>query len=346
MTVTSDHAGVEELRRFAAVGLCPACRGELGGATVEEGVLVCSHCHQGITSQRRVVVTLPVGEASAAGPLRGWAAGIAADMDGKAATYVAKYHRRTRVSAGFLVRRELALAMAGPSPGKVLEAGCGPGVVSPLLGEQGIDTYGLDLSVGQLQTAATSDPHTLYVQGDLSTLPLKDATFDTVILIGVLEYVDDAPRVMRELARVLSKNGRLVVSVPNAASPVRVWTQYLYLPLTRLTKRLVGRPVASYSRRLYTLASLERLLGGAGLRVEQTRFFDVVLAGPPLDRFLADRPPRLAERLETRLRGPLRSFLSIQILVSAAKDAGVSGVDAREAGADTRTSGGRSEAPA
>ena len=101
-----------------------------------------------------------------------------------------KYDRWTRASSGFFTRRELALEIAGPTPAACWSPGCGPGVVSPLLGEQGADTHGADLSAGQLATAAERDPHTLYVQGDLETLAYRDGTFDTVVLLGVFEYVD------------------------------------------------------------------------------------------------------------------------------------------------------------
>ncbi len=265
---------------------------------------------------------MPVAESASeaaqpAGEAEGWAAGIAADMDSKSDTYVDKYDRRTRASNGFLIRRERALEMAGDAPGRVLEAGCGPGVVSPILSERGIDTHGVDLSAGQLQTAAERDPNTLYVQGDLERLPYRSGMFDTIMLLGVFEYVERPESVARELARVMKPGGRLVVSVPNARGLERLWTHYAYLPFSRLAKRTLGRPVSAYSRRLYSLNSLAALLERAGLHVEQTSFFDVVLAAPPLDRLLGDGTPRIATSLEKRLHGRLRRLLASQIIVSA-----------------------------
>jgi ubiquinone/menaquinone biosynthesis C-methylase UbiE len=311
---------------------------------VAGGALSCPHCSREIRVQTGVVLALAgerarevavlaPGPGAGASPLQGWAAGMAADMDGKAATYATKYERITRASAGFLARRELALSLAGSSPGRVLEPGCGPGVISRVLAQRDVETHGVDLSAGQLRTAAANDPRTLYVQGNLMALPYRTGTFDTIILIGVLEYLERPDIVMREIARVLTAAGRFIVSVPNAASPVRMWTQYAYLPSTRLLKRLLRRPVAAYSRRLYSLHGLVRLLDGAGLRLETSRFFDVVLAGPPLDRLLADRPPRLADRLERLPEGPLRPFVSGQIIVSATP----ASTPAKEALADRET---------
>jgi len=50
-------------------------------------------------------------------------------------------------------------------------------------------------------------------------LPFGDASLDTVLAFHVLEHLDDLPRVMQELARVLRPGGRCVVEVPYFASP-------------------------------------------------------------------------------------------------------------------------------
>lgn len=317
MTATQDNLDIERLRRFASVGLCPWCHSDFTGAAPAEGKIKCPACSQPVRVEEGVILAIkPEQESPGA---HGWAAGIAEDMDGKAASYVNKYERRTRASAGFFVRRELALELAGPTPGRVLEPGCGPGVVSPLLSDQGLEAFGLDLSAGQLRTAAASDPRSLYVQGDLRSLPYKTGVFDTVMLLGVLEYVEEPEQVLRELARVMSHRGRLIVTVPNSLGLARLWTQHVYLRLSRLAKRLLGRPVPAYSRRLYSAQTLRSLLASAGLRCGDTRFFDIVLAGPPLDRLLSADPPVLAAFLERHLRGPLRTLLSSQIIVSAAR---------------------------
>jgi ubiquinone/menaquinone biosynthesis C-methylase UbiE len=317
ITATQDQLDLERLRRFASVGLCPWCLSDFAGATPARGEIKCPACSQPVRIEEGVVLAVK-GEREGA-RMRGWATGIAEDMDGKAASYANKYERRTRASAGFFVRRELALELAGPAPGRVLEPGCGPGVVAPLLSSQGLETYGLDLSAGQLRTAAASDPRSLYVQGDLRSLPYKAGVFDTVMLLGVLEYVEVPEQVLRELARVMTPKGRLIVTVPNSIGLVRLWTQHVYLRLSRLAKRLLGRPVPAYSRRLYSAHALRSLLAGANLRCSDTRFFDIVLAAPPFDRLLSNDPPILAAFLERRLRGPLRTMASSQIIMSAAK---------------------------
>ncbi|HWP34236.1 MAG TPA: methyltransferase domain-containing protein [Thermodesulfobacteriota bacterium] len=50
---------------------------------------------------------------------------------------------------------------------------------------------------------------------DPDRLPFADGTFDHVVLIDVLEHLDDEQPLLREVARVLKPNGRLIVTVPD-----------------------------------------------------------------------------------------------------------------------------------
>jgi SAM-dependent methyltransferase len=52
------------------------------------------------------------------------------------------------------------------------------------------------------------------VFADGAALPFADATFDTVLLLEVLEHVADARAVLAEIARVLKPGGVLLLSVP------------------------------------------------------------------------------------------------------------------------------------
>ncbi len=50
---------------------------------------------------------------------------------------------------------------------------------------------------------------------DEAALPLTDAAVDLVLLVHALEMADDPVRLLREVWRVLSANGRLIAVVPN-----------------------------------------------------------------------------------------------------------------------------------
>jgi len=49
---------------------------------------------------------------------------------------------------------------------------------------------------------------------DITAIPEPDGSFDAVMCIEVLEHVPDPVKVIRELSRLLRKDGRLIVSAP------------------------------------------------------------------------------------------------------------------------------------
>lgn len=68
-----------------------------------------------------------------------------------------------------------------------------------------------------------------------NNLPFTDALFDTVILVHALEFAGRPHRMLREIWRVLSPAGRLIVIVPNRLG---VWTHFESNPFGS------GRPYA------------------------------------------------------------------------------------------------------
>ena len=63
----------------------------------------------------------------------------------------------------------------------------------------------------------------LIVNGDITSLPFKNASFDKVICSEVLEHVPDDIRGIQELVRVLRDNGTLAVSVPSYLPETICW---------------------------------------------------------------------------------------------------------------------------
>jgi SAM-dependent methyltransferase len=54
------------------------------------------------------------------------------------------------------------------------------------------------------------------VYGDAAALPFADASFDTVMLLDVLEHVAEPEAALREAARVLAPSGQLLLTIPFA----------------------------------------------------------------------------------------------------------------------------------
>jgi SAM-dependent methyltransferase len=102
------------------------------------------------------------------------------------------------------------------APGKVLDVGCGRGLLMAKLRQRGWETVGTELTDDAAAHARSLglDVHT----GTLEEIGFRDAEFDMVILWHVLEHVP-APRAMlQEVSRILKPGGTLLVAVPNFAS--------------------------------------------------------------------------------------------------------------------------------
>ena len=119
----------------------------------------------------------------------------------------------------------------------VLDAGCGTGLVTLAFHKAGYrpeKTFALDLSFNSLTVAQEQFKKDKYavdedveaIQGNLLSMPFADETFDAILTCGALEYVplDDG---LRELARILKPNGKLVL-IPIRPSIVGTVLEFLY----------------------------------------------------------------------------------------------------------------------
>ncbi|HSP81091.1 MAG TPA: methyltransferase domain-containing protein, partial [Myxococcaceae bacterium] len=112
-----------------------------------------------------------------------------------------------------------ALALTGLRPGAhVLDAGCGPGVITgelaEVVGPSGRVT-GLELSPERLEEARRLNAHrpeVSFVQADIRRTGLPDASFDYSWSQFVLEYLPDRRVAIEELMRVTRPGGKVVVS--------------------------------------------------------------------------------------------------------------------------------------
>src|SRR5207247_5166285 len=75
---------------------------------------------------------------------------------------------------------------------------------------------------------------------DAQALPFSAATFETVIAMGVLEYLSDAQRFVSEARRVLRPGGLLVAAVPSRIAPYHLAQSFL--------DRFVGPPYRGIRR--------------------------------------------------------------------------------------------------
>jgi SAM-dependent methyltransferase len=133
--------------------------------------------------------------------------------------------------------------------GRVLDVGCGTGVLALRLAELGYSVVGLDPSEGMLNVMRRRAPAIPAVQGSGTNLPFDDEEFDLTLSVATLHHIADPAAVrstLLEMARVTRVGGHVLVWDHNPTNP--------YWPL--LMKRV---PQDSGDERL---VDLDELLGG------------------------------------------------------------------------------------
>lgn len=138
----------------------------------------------------------------------------------------------------------------------ILDLGCGYGAYSLALAAEGRQCVGAEINMKYLASASTSGLPVVAVD---SVLPFPDRSFDTVILLEVIEHVPQLESILKEAFRVA--RGNVLVTVPNAEN------------LDRLQENDVtyGHMLSSDHVHFFDPASLEELLGRFGGRVEVRR---------------------------------------------------------------------------
>lgn len=145
-----------------------------------------------------------------------------------------------RLESPYAVRRfahekQYAAVLRYIEPGmRVLDAGCGEGVLSIMMAQKGAFVVGTDLSEPNILAAkrfAQDKNVTVEFQlADAEKLPFPDNSFDIVVSSHVLEHLTDFDQGLREVMRVTKK--RAVVAIPtilNLCSFVQVGHGWFYL---------------------------------------------------------------------------------------------------------------------
>ncbi|APW98606.1 SAM-dependent methyltransferase [Halobiforma lacisalsi AJ5] len=116
---------------------------------------------------------------------------------------------------GDAYRSELeALERLVPSTGRGLEIGVGSARFAAPLGIE----VGIDPAEAMLERARERDVDA--VRGVAESLPFRDGSFDTALIVTAICFVDDIPATLAEADRVLRPSGSLVIGYIDRESPV------------------------------------------------------------------------------------------------------------------------------
>jgi SAM-dependent methyltransferase len=159
--------------------------------------------------------------------------------------------------------RHIAFLSRGLAPGaRVLDVGCGRGVVLGPLADRGLEVHGVERSA---EAARGADPRAeIRIASELQDAGYPAEHFDEVIIWHVLEHLADPRAALLEARRLLKPGGRLIVAVPNFASWQARWSGPAWFHLD-LPRHLYHFP----------LPALCRMLAGLGFDVQEAHHFSL-----------------------------------------------------------------------
>lgn len=132
-------------------------------------------------------------------------------------------------------KQVLAQLGIDPAGKKALEVGSGGGILTEEICRMGFDTTGIDPAEASVETArnhaAAEGLSIKYELGSGEQISYPDSFFDVVFCCDVLEHVQDLPKVIAEISRVLKPGGVFIYDTLNRTFisklvAIKIWQEW------------------------------------------------------------------------------------------------------------------------
>lgn len=115
-----------------------------------------------------------------------------------------------------LKRIKEIIKISVPIKGRFIDIGCHSGLLTKEIARyiKPKEIYGIDISTKSIEKARKRIKNGKFQVVDAHKLPFKDNFFDALFCIEMLEHVDYPKKVIKEIYRVLKKDGYAILLIP------------------------------------------------------------------------------------------------------------------------------------
>jgi len=209
----------------------------------------------------------------------------------------------------FLRRQERVEELANgvaPAGARVLDIGCGTGILAPFFLDKGCEYHGSDIAEHMIEQARERVPseRAAFSVGDVEAgLDFPDGHFDVVTGLGLLEYLDRLDSALDEIVRVARPGGSIIVSVPQSRCFNHIATRLLSPVVTHawaVVKRLRGIRTKSHDiyHRRFAPAELDRFFAARGCTKTGQAFYNLEVFFYPFKRLMPGLSVAVKRRVE------------------------------------------------
>lgn len=240
--------------------------------------------------------------------------------------YLSEYTKITPEGYSFRIRREKVFSLIpdAKNEGQVLDIGCGPGIMVEGLLEKGYRVHCIDASPQMIHLAKKqygSHEKVVIEVGDVEKLYFPNNTFQIILAMGLMEYLDDENVALQQIKNALDEKGRIIITFPNKRSPWRIYNRVMLVvlkPLLKMYKFIFKKKPHPITHTEYTTDDVIALLERNGLRTEKIIFYNFKIIPYPFDTLF----PRLTvwqSKLFEKFDNTFLRFMGTGFIVQAKK---------------------------
>lgn len=117
-----------------------------------------------------------------------------------------------------LARYQLVLKVLGSKINRlrILDVGCGDGVLSWMLAKRGAEVCGIDINEEAIKVAQKKckNINANFCAASIYNIPFPSRHFDSILCIDVIEHLQKPHEALNELKRVWNKSGPMIITTP------------------------------------------------------------------------------------------------------------------------------------